>query len=71
MNPLELIAALGSLAEPIAQMISLAQQDAHTEEDEAQLLFQIQRAISDFRAKRKFQAGAPETAPAPPDDEPA
>lgn len=59
MNPLEVVAMLGTLAEPVAQMLEMAMAKAHSEDDEAKLMFKIQRAITNARAQRKFGSGTP------------
>lgn len=50
----ELLAVLGFLAEPIAMIVKLIAADEHTEAEEQEVMFSVQRAIFNARAKRKF-----------------
>ncbi len=50
----ELLAVLGLLAEPIVAIVKLIEADQHTEADEQEVMFAVQRAIFNARAKRKF-----------------
>lgn len=53
MNFFQYLALLG---EPIMAIIRLIEQDSHTDKDEQEVMYSVQRAISDARAKRKFGA---------------
>lgn len=48
-----LIKAISLLAEPIALIIELMGKDAHSEDDESAVLYSIQRAIYNERARRR------------------
>jgi hypothetical protein len=54
---LRMLDRLRPLAAPINMMVDLLSRDDHSEDEEARILFAMQRAVADERARRKFQAG--------------